>query len=174
MATARPTPTGRESPFAENELIVTKTDLKGRITYANEVFLRISRLALDGALGQPHSLIRHPDTPRSLFEFMWTRIKAGHEVFCYVNNRAKTGDHYWVLAHVTPNFDASGAILGFHSSRRVPRREAIAFIDPLYRQLCEEEQRHANRKDGMQAGGRMLEALLAQRGVSYDRFVLGL
>jgi PAS domain S-box-containing protein len=166
--------TGIERTFAEDDIIVSKTDPTGRITYVNDIFLQVSGYTEDEVLGQPHSLIRHPDTPRSLFEFMWTRIKAGHEVFCYVNNRAKTGDHYWVLAHVTPNFDASGAILGFHSSRRVPRREAIAFIDPLYRQLCEEEQRHANRKDGMQAGGRMLEALLAQRGVSYDRFVLGL
>ena len=97
-----PTPTGRERTFGPDELIVSKTDLKGRMTYANDVFLRISGYDLDELIGQPHSLIRHPEMPRGLFRLLWQRISTGHEVFAFINNLAKTGDHYWVLAHVTP------------------------------------------------------------------------
>ena len=74
MATAKPTPTGRESPFDESEIIVTKTDLKGRITYANDVFLRVSRFTSAEVVGQPHSIIRHPDMPRCIFKLLWDTL----------------------------------------------------------------------------------------------------
>ncbi|HZF74788.1 MAG TPA: PAS domain-containing protein [Acetobacteraceae bacterium] len=174
MATARPTPTGRESPFAENELIVTKTDLKGRITYANEVFLRISRLALDGALGQPHSLIRHPSMPRSVFRLLWQTIEAKGEFFGYVQNMATNGDHYWVFAHVTPSFDAAGNMVGFHSNRRRPDPAQIARIEPVYRRLLDEEARHGDRRQGLEAGFALFQSMLREKGVPYDQFAFSL
>ena len=96
--------TGVERTFGEDEIIVSKTDLTGRITYANDVFLRISGYAEAEVLGQPHSIIRHPGTPRAVFSLLWRTIESGREIFAYVVNRAKNGDHYWVLAHVTPTF----------------------------------------------------------------------
>lgn len=89
---------------------------------------------------------------------------------------AKNGDHYWVFAHVTPSF-AGGAgdkITGFHSNRRSPERSAIAKIEPIYRQLVEEENQFENRKDGMNAGFETLCGLLESQGVSYDQFVFSL
>ncbi|OYW07318.1 MAG: chemotaxis protein, partial [Rhodospirillales bacterium 12-71-4] len=106
MATSkRPDPTGRESPLRDDEFIVTKTDPTGRITYANEVFLRVSHLSLREALGEPHSLIRHPAMPRSVFRLMWETIGRDGEFFGYVCNLASNGDHYWVFAHVTLSRD---------------------------------------------------------------------
>ena len=102
------TPTGVERFFPEDEVIVSKTDFKGRITYANETFLNIAGFTEDEILGQPHSIIRHPDMPRCVFKLLWDTIKARSEIFAYVLNMAKNGDHYWVFAHVTPTFDASG------------------------------------------------------------------
>ena len=104
---ARPTaaPTGRERMFGEDEIIVSKTDLKGRITYANSVFLRVAGYAEEDVLGQPHSMIRHPGMPRAVFKLLWETIAGGREIFAYVKNMARDGDHYWVFAHVTPSFD---------------------------------------------------------------------
>lgn len=72
-------PSGRERHFKPEELIVSKTDLKGRITYANEVFLRLSDYSEKEVLGQPHSLIRHPDMPRCIFKLLWDRIRRGRK-----------------------------------------------------------------------------------------------
>ena len=87
---------------------------------------------------------------------------------------AKNGDYYWVFAHVTPSFDKDGKIVGYHSNRRSPRPEAIAKIEPIYRQLLEEEERHENRKEGMAAALDMMVKLLTEQGVEYDEFVFSL
>lgn len=98
MGRNRPTPTGVERRFGEDELIVTKTDLKGRITYCNEVFVRMSGYTEQECLGEPHNIIRHPDMPRCVFKLLWDTIQGGQEIFAYVLNLSKNGDHYWVLA----------------------------------------------------------------------------
>jgi PAS domain S-box len=100
--------TGVERTFGTDEIIVSKTDPKGRIIYANEVFLRLAGYAESEIIGQPHSIIRHPDMPRCVFKLLWDTVQSGNEIFAYVVNRSKNGDHYWVLAHVTPTFDGQG------------------------------------------------------------------
>src|SRR5690349_17918048 len=143
--------TGIERFFAQTEVIVSKTDLKGRITYANRVFQRIAGYDEPELLGQPHSIVRHPDMPRSVFKLLWDTIEARSEIFAYVKNRTKNGDYYWVFAHVTPSYDEAGSLIGYHSNRRLPRREAIAAIEPVYATLLAEERRHADPKAGMKA-----------------------
>jgi PAS domain S-box-containing protein len=113
-------PTGVENLLGEEELIVSKTDLKGRITYANDVFIRMAKYSYAELMGAPHSLIRHPDMPRSVFKLLWDTLQAKQEIFAYVVNLAKDGSHYWVFAHVTPTFDERGTIVGYHSNRRKP------------------------------------------------------
>jgi PAS domain S-box-containing protein len=174
MARAKPPPTGSESAFAEDELIVTKTDPKGRITYANEVFLRVSRLGPEEALGQPHSLIRHPGMPRSVFRLMWQTIEAGGEFFGYVRNLATNGDHYWVFAHVTASLGAQGEVVGYHSNRRKPDTAQVARIEPIYARLLAEEARHDDRRAGLQAGAAMFDGLLRERGLTYERFAFSI
>jgi PAS domain S-box-containing protein len=163
---------GVEQFFDDDEIIVSKTDLKGKITYCNDVFLRIAGYSERDCLGQPHAMIRHPEMPRSVFALMWKTIEAGNEIFAYVKNRCKNGDHYWVLAHVTPSRDQAGKIIGYHSNRRVPDRRILeGTIMPLYDQLHREEQRHANRKQGMAASTEQIQAMLAERNMPYDEFV---
>ncbi len=166
-------PTGRERTFGEDEIIVSKTDPKGRITYANEVFLRVAGYTEDEVLGQPHNCIRHPDMPRCVFQLLWDVIQDGKEIFAYVINLAKNGDHYWVLAHVTPTFDASGRVIGYHSNRRVPTRAAVDAVKPLYARLCEVERQHGGaRKEAIEAS--TAELLRALDGVPYDELVWSL
>ncbi len=166
--------TGVERHFDEDEIIVSKTDLKGRITYANDVFLRLSGYDENALLGQPHSIIRHPDMPRCVFSLMWETLAKGREIFAYVVNRSLNGDHYWVLANVTPSFHADGSVRGYHSYRRKPRRDAVAAATELYQKLCTAEQAPQNRRDGMAQGTAALMALLQSRGMDYHQFVFTL
>ncbi len=164
-------PTGVESPYTEDELIVTKTDLKGHITYANDVFLRLSKYPTENVLGAPHSLIRHPSMPRCVFKLLWDTIQAKKEIFAYVLNMARNGDHYWVFAHVTPTLDAQQNVIGYHSNRRKPDPAQVEKIKPLYDKLLAEENRHDNRKDGMKRGYDLLKKTLKDMGLEYDEFI---
>lgn len=172
MRTVRPT--GREHRFGDDELIVSKTDLRGVITYANPVFLRLAGLGEPDALGAPHSLIRHPDMPRCVFQLLWERIQSGREIFAYVVNLSADGGHYWVLAHVTPSFGRDGQIVGYHSNRRSPERRALNVIEPLYGRLRSLEDSHREKAAGTAASRRALDEALAEKGVDYDRFVFDL
>ena len=174
MAAVVVRPTGRECPFGEEELIVSKTNLKGHITYANDIFLRLSKFTIDELIGAPHSLIRHPDMPRCVFKLLWDTIEAKKEIFAYVLNMARDGDHYWVFAHVTPTFDAQRNIVGYHSNRRKPNPDQVAKVKGLYEALLAEENRHRNAKEGMQSGYDMLVATLKGAGLDYDEFVFSI
>jgi len=167
-------PSGMESLLGEENIIVSKTDLQGRITYANRTFLEISGYTEAELLGAPHNLIRHPDMPRCVFKYLWDTIRAGNEVFAYVVNLAKNGNHYWVLAHVTPSFDKNGEISGYHSNRRAPNREVLPKVQELYRELLSTEQRHSNPKDGMNASLQQLLDILGSSNLTYDQFVWSL
>ena len=167
-------PSGVERFFDEDEIIVSKTDTNGLITYANDVFIRVSGWTEAELIGAPHSIIRHPDMPRCVFKLLWDTIGAGSEIFAYVVNMAKNGDHYWVLAHVTPTFGPDGRITGYHSNRRTPRREAVKEIEPIYRTLLAEEAKHAGKLDQVEASTRLLLSVLAGVNMQYDEFAWSL
>lgn len=166
--------TGCERAFPADEIIVSKTDAKGRLVYVNDVFIQVGGYPETELLGQAHAIVRHPHMPHCIFKLLWNTIQSGREMFSYVLNRAKNGDHYWVFAHVTPNFGADGGIMGYHSSRRSPKRSAVDAIRPLYADLLAQEQAAPSVKDGMVASLASLDRFLAQKDISYDRFVLGL
>jgi len=174
MARAAIQPTGRQVTFGENEVIVSKTDLKGHITYCNDVFLRISGYTEQELLGHPHSIIRHPGMPGCIFKLLWDTLRSGHELFAYVNNMTKTGDGYWVLAHVTPSFNGDGKVVGYHSNRRSPYSDALPKVQALYDRLLAEEAHHSNRTAAVQASYDLLMADLRSAGVTYDQYVFSL
>ena len=167
-------PTGRERTFGEEEIIVSKTDVSGRLTYTNDVFIRVSGYTESELLGKAHSLIRHPEMPRCVFQLLWDTIQSGSEIFAYVVNLSKNGDHYWVFAHVTPTFGPSGEIIGYHSNRRSPDRDAVDKIRPLYAQLLAEEQRASSKAEAIVASSRILKEALGRTKLQYDEFVFSL
>ncbi|WP_300683141.1 PAS domain-containing protein [Nocardioides sp.] len=167
-------PTGLARTFGVDEVIVTKTDTKGRITYANDVFCRVSAFVERDVVGQPHNIIRHPSMPRGVFRLMWSTLQQRRELFAYVVNLAADGAHYWVLAHITPSYDSTANVVGYHSNRRLPAPEAVRQIEPIYREMLAEEARHSNADEAAAAGLRLLEAKLAQLGTTYDEFVWAL
>ncbi len=164
--------TGVERFFDSDQVIVTKTDLKGKITYANDIFRRASEISERDALGAPHNIIRHPDMPRCVFKLLWDTLQGGKEIFAYVLNRAMNGDHYWVYAHVTPSFNEGGDIIGYHSNRREPDQRIIKDeIKPFYAKLLEAEAAHDSPKAGLDASMGLFEATLQDLGMAYDEFV---
>jgi len=167
-------PEGRELVMGENDLIVTKTDNKGWITYCNKLFADIAEYEQKELIGVPHSIVRSQAMPRCVFKLLWSQIEAGREIFAYVVNKTKNDNHYWVFAHVTPSFDREQNVVGFHSNRRKPFEAALDDIKPLYAKLIAEEQRHSNRKDGLAASTAMLNDILQQKGVDYDEYVFSL
>jgi PAS domain S-box-containing protein len=167
-------PTGVERTFGDDEIIVSKTDTRGRLTYVNDVFLKVSAYPEDYLIGKPHNVIRHPDMPRAVFRLLWETIGSGRELFAYIVNLAGDGAHYWVLAHVTPTIAPGGAIVGYHSNRRTPSRRALEQVTPLYAALLAEERRHPHAPDALDASTRMLEERLAELGLSYDEWVWSL
>lgn len=162
--------------LGEDDLIVTKTDLKGRLTYCNDTFLQFSALEEDEALGRPHNIIRHPDTPQGLFQLLWSRVPAGGELFAYLSNLAADGATYWVFAYVTPSFelrDGRTVPVGYHSMRRSPRRAALTEVRDVYAGMREAEAGVPHREGGA-AGLAWLEEHLAGRGLTYDTWLWSL
>lgn len=171
----RPTPDNSELTFEKSEIIVSKTDLKGRITYANRTFCQIAGYCEEELIGQPHSIIRHPDMPRAVFKLLWDMLGSHDEVFAYVKNLTKTGGYYWVFAHVTPSFDKDWNVVGYHSNRRVPRREVISkVIEPLYADLLAIENSESNRKTGLQKSYDHLKEIIRSKARSYDELIFSL
>lgn len=126
--------TDRETLFPTGELIVSQTDTEGRITMCNEAFVHMSGFAREELIGQPHSILRHPDMPRAAFADLWETVSAGRRWTGYVKNLRKDGGYYWVYATVIPKV-RHGEIVGHTSVRREPSRtkvnEAIALYEGM-------------------------------------------
>lgn len=165
---------GREVFFGEDEIIVSKTDTRGILTYANDVFIRVGGYEEIELLGKPHNIIRHPDMPKCIFKLLWETLKSKNEIFAYVMNQSKDGGFYWVYAHVTPSFDANGQVVGFHSNRRVPYPDAMAKVKPLYAELLSIEKRAINPKAAMEASTQYLMEQVHRSHADYSEFVFSL
>ncbi|MBT3281142.1 MAG: PAS domain-containing protein [Campylobacteraceae bacterium] len=163
------TPTNEEKIMDQNDFIVSKTDTKGIITYCNQIFMDMAGYKEDELIRVNHNLIRHPDMPQVAFKLAWDLIQSGKEFFGFVKNLQKNGGFYWVFAHITPDYDPNGNIIGYTSVRRKPPREVLPTIDGLYKQL-----RDAEAQGGMKASGELLMQFLEDNNTTYDELVLSL
>jgi len=119
-----------EAEIPQGKLILSRTDVQGRITYANDTFAHVCGYQVNELVGKPHNIVRHPDMPRSIFKQMWNTILAGKEWSGIVKNLRKDGGYYWVKATVVP-LSENGKIIGFKSSR--------VYVPPLKRQEMEKK-----------------------------------
>lgn len=154
--------------FSNETLLVTKTDTKGRITYANQNFVDVVGISEEQLLGAPHNIIRHPDMPKIIFKMLWQYLQNGSEIHAYVKNLCADGSYYWVIANVTPSI-FNGKVVGYHSARRQPKKETLEFIKPLYKELLALE-----KSGGMGASEKKLNELLQEKGMNYDEFILSI
>jgi aerotaxis receptor len=147
--------TQREFPMTDGETLVSTTDLDSTITYCNPAFIRISGFSKEELIGQHHNLVRHPDMPEEAFRDMWATIKAGRTWAACVKNRRKDGDHYWVLANVTP-IVRDGRSVGYMSVRTKPSADQVREAEALYARMRSEKA--AGRKDTVLEEAEVLQA----------------
>lgn len=122
---------GKETVLADDDFILSETDIKGNIILVNEDFVRVSEFSQEELIGQPHNFIRHPDMPRAAFKDLWETIQAGKIWTGYVKNRTKSNGYYWVFATVSPFHSCSGEA-GYLSCRKKASAEEIARAEKLY------------------------------------------
>jgi len=140
--------TGHEYEFPSSHMLVSATDLTGRIQYCNPAFIAVSGFTRDELIDQPHNLIRHPDMPREAFADLWATIRDGRPWTALVKNRRKNGDHYWVHANVTPVVE-KGAVVGYLSVRVKPERTAVRAAEALYARMRSGESRGVQLRRGV-------------------------
>jgi PAS domain S-box-containing protein len=167
------TPTQHEITLSESDVIVSKTDLTGRITYANRAFMRIANYLEKYLLNVQHNIVRHPDMPRGAFKLLWDTLKEEREFFGYVKNITADGHYYWVFANVTPDLDPQGKVVGYFSVRRKPKPSAVATLQSIYQEMLEVE-RQAGPAQATAASVSFLMEKLKKMETSYDRLILSL
>jgi len=124
----------KEVSFPAGSVLISKTDTKGIITYANDAFVEISGYTREELIGKSHNIVRHPDMPPQAFKWLWDTLKSERPWRGIVKNRCKNGDHYWVKANIAPIIENS-LIIGYVSVRRLPTREQVAEAEAFYREL---------------------------------------
>ncbi len=167
-------PTGVERRLDKDAYIVSKTDTKGKITYANRSFMQLSGYSEKDLLGVQHNILRHPQMPRGVFKLLWDTISAGDECFAYVINLCKNGDHYWVFANISPTTNQRGKIDGYYSVRRLPSPDVVKTVSELYKKMLVEESR-AGVRGAVKASQSLLNDVIKGAGHdSYETFILSL
>jgi len=156
----------KEIELKENDFIVSKTDLKGKITYCNNTFLKISGYEIEELIGAPHNILRHEDMPKLAYKVLWSKIKENNDFFGFVKNKTKNGDFYWVFTYVSADLDKNGKIIGYTSIRRQIRREAIEIMEPIYKKLIELEKVSINKSE------EFLTDTLNSLDLEYNQFIL--
>lgn len=163
----RPTPSDREVDWNKNKVLLSKTDTKGTILYANEDFIDVSGYDEFELIGQPHNIIRHPDMPKVIFKFMWDSIKSSNNIHVVIKNMSKTGRYYWVVTDFKIIADSDGEIVGYFGTRKsVPEDIITKFIDPLYKKLL-----HIEEASGMLASEEYLVGFLEERKKTFSEYV---
>lgn len=166
-------PNSHEKVMRDNDFIVSKTDLTGRITYANRIFQEFAGYSEHELLGVQHNIVRHPDMPRAAFKLAWDLIKSEQEFFGFVKNMSADGSFYWVFTHITPSYNRQGSVMGYLSVRRKPNADAVKIVEDLYKQMSDIERRQGA-KQGLDLSTQFLLNFLAEKGTTYEELILAL
>ena len=134
-----------EYPVSDETLIVSRTDLKGKLTYFNEDFLAAAGFTSAELMGQPHNIVRHPDMPSEAFDNLWETLKAGKPWLGAVKNRRKNGDFYWVLATASP-IRENDRVKGYTSIRTKLPADQRKLAEEVYAAIREKKS-HGYRVD---------------------------
>lgn len=128
-----------EVPVNSKREILSETDREGVVTYANDYFVELSAYPEEELVGKPHSVVRHPDMPKTVFKLLWDALKAGKEYKAIVKNRRKDGKYYWVYSEYKPLYDQNKQIRGYRSSRRPVPRKILSDVEAIYKKLLDLE-----------------------------------
>jgi aerotaxis receptor len=129
-----------EEYFYEGSVIISQTDLKGIIVYANKMFCEISGYSAQELVGQPHNIIRHPDMPKAAFAKMWQTIGSGQVWNGLVKNLRKDGLYYWVDTEILPIRNDNDEVTGYIAARKPASRKNISEVQESYSKMLELEE----------------------------------
>jgi len=156
----KPTPIDEEIAVDPKRYIVSETDEKGRITFCNDYFIEISGYSKEELIGQPHSIVRHPDMPKVVFKLLWETISQGKNINAVVKNLAKDGRYYWIFTEFEIRRDRdTGEIIGYHADRTKISKHVKEIIAALYATLVQIEN-----KEGIDASEKYLISFLKEKG----------
>lgn len=155
----------KEMTFKPTDVIVSATDPRGVLTYANDCFVALSGYTRKELIGKPHSILRHPDMPKAIFQYLWQELLAGRSLYAFVKNRTKQGNYYWVKAYAVP-VKKNGIIEKFLSYRQPLNNYAKATLTDLYAQLVEFEKTHSP-----EASLEFFVNYLGERNLTYNDFI---
>jgi PAS domain S-box-containing protein len=156
----KPTPIDEEIILDPKRYIVSETDEKGKITFANDYFMEVSGYSKEELIGKPHNIVRHPDMPRVVFKLLWETISAGKNINAVVKNLAKDGRYYWIFTEFEIRKDTdTGKIIGYHASRKTISKHVIEVIADLYAKLLEIE-----KNESVEASEKYLINFLKEKG----------
>ncbi len=157
----RPEPIENEKEVTSIDLIVSKSDAEGNITYVNPIFVKISGYSQGELLDKPHAILRHPDMPKAVFRYLWEHIKKGEDVVAFVKNLCKDGSYYWVLATVKMAKNPDGSFRNYMSTRRAVKPEAKETIGKLYAEWLRIE-----KEESEEASWQAFNAFLNENGLT--------
>jgi PAS domain S-box-containing protein len=157
----KPIPTDIEKEVRDIDLIVSKSDEKGNITYMNPIFVKISGYSQGELLESPHAILRHPDMPKVIFEYLWENIKEAKAVSAFVKNLCKDGSYYWVLATVKMAKNPDGSFRNYMSTRKCVTPHAKKIISDLYAQLLQVE-----KNESLEASRELLHNFFTQNNIT--------
>jgi len=150
-----------ETTVTNIDLIVSKADIEGNITYVNPIFIKISGYTHGELLGKPHSILRHPNMPKVIFKYLWKNIQNGNDVVSYVKNLCKDGSYYWVIATVKTAKNPDGSFRNYMSTRRCITEKAREIITKLYSEL-----KNAEENNSIEDSQKLFDTFLIQNNIT--------
>ena len=162
-----PTPTQHEVKLNPHKYIVSKTDARGKIIYANDYFSEVCGYTVNELVGSPHNIIRHPDMPRGVFYLLWHYIQQGRNISAVVKNMTKNGDYYWVVTDFEIRRNSvTHEITQYVAFRHAVPKKVIEEIEPLYARMLAIEE-----ADGMEASVHFLMTFLEEKQMDYNQYI---
>jgi len=162
----KPKPKNEEITISPKKTIVSRTDKKGIIQFANDYFMDIAGYNADELYGQPHNVIRHPDMPKVIFKLLWDNLKKGEDMRAIIKNLAKDGRYYWVITNFHTLKDEDGNIIGYYARRKAVPQFVKEEIEKLYKTLKELED-----QGGIEASEKYLNEWLKQHNTTFQDYV---
>lgn len=166
----KPLPLDKELVWDRSKIIISETDVLGRITDVNKAFCEVNGYTPFEIIGQPHSLVRHPDMPKLIFEMLWDSLAKENHFIGIVKNLTKSGEYYWVITDFEVRRDIYGNVTNYVARRRaISKRLVSSYIIPLYETLLRLE-----RIGGTELSARFLKNYLNKEGKDYVDFVISI
>jgi PAS domain S-box-containing protein len=163
----------KELDIGPNQLVITKSDPAGKITYCNQSFFELSGYTEQELIGQPHNIFRHPDMPSGLFYLLWQTLGQKKEFNGFIKNITKSGDSYWAFTNITPVYSATGQLTGYTCAKRQANSAAETLFSMYYEQMADEEQGQKNDASAKRSLQLLID-MLSATGDSYEASVFKL